>query len=1219
MDIENIVNKKVLVLDGAMGTLLQQKKLTDAEFKGDLFRDYSIDLTGIKDILCLTQPALIQQIHEDYLKAGADIITTNSFNANKFGLQEYYLEQYGYRINYASAQIARQAADKFSDSSRIVFVAGAMGPTKKSASMSPDINRPESRDVSFYELAEAYKEQAKGLIEGGVDILLVETVFDTLNAKAALYAINSIKNSDGRYVPVMVSGTIDDSGRILSGQTVEAFFNSLEPFGLFSIGLNCSFGADKMLPYLERLAVKSTVNVSAHPNAGLPNEKGDYEQSAIEMARQLEKFLGNGLVNIIGGCCGTTPDHVKALKRISDKYNPRVILPRSRTTRLSGLQSLGVKDATRLIKIGERTTVTGSKAFFKCIKEEQYEKAVQIAKQQVDAGADMLNISMDESMIDTKSALPHFIKLLSAEPDVASVPFMIDSSHFEVLEESVKLLQGKSIVNSISLKDGEDEFKEKARKIHDLGAAIVVMAFDEKGQGDTFDRKIEICSRVYRIWTEELNFPPEDLIFDPNVLSVGTGIPEHNHFAKDFIRSVQWIKQNLPYSKVNAGITNISFAYRGNNYLREVINSVFLHHCKEAGLDFAIINPEKIFKYDEIPAKLKRYVEDLVFYLRKDASERLLELATHYSSEGKQTATVLKWRKQSPEKRLAYAIENGNNMYLAKDVEDALKEKDSALELIEGPLMKGMNRVGESFGKGSTYLPQVIKSARVMNEAVELIMPYLEKEKRDLAKQFQKKKILLATVEGDVHDIGKNILSLVLKSNNFEVVDLGVMVPPEIILENIEKENPDIIGLSGLITPSLNKMAQFIKELEKRKITTPVLVGGATTSGLHTAVSLAPGYSGVVVHVPDASKSIEITNKLAGENADAFVNEIKTEQDKLRKLYRKRKADKRSVTFRDAKRKRYKYNYKVQQPVKPRLLGTKIFEDFDLNILRKYIDWTPFFHGWGLKGVFPKIFEKEKVGSEAKRVFNEAQDMLEEIIEDKLIHPKGIIGLFPANSDGDDILVFENERRNKIIKRIPMLRQQKLHDQDGYALSLSDFIAPVDSGIKDYFGGFAVTTGLGTEEHVQHFKQKGDSYNSIMFRLIADRLVEAFAEVLHEWVRKKYWGYEPHEDLSKEELIKEKYQGIRPAPGYPACPDHTLKRHLFELMDVEKKVGIELTESYAMKPASSVTGFYISHNASKYFGIGKIGKDQIQDYARRTKMDIDEAEKWLYSVLDYDE
>ncbi|MFO8233914.1 MAG: methionine synthase, partial [Bacteroidales bacterium] len=933
----------------------------------------------------------------------------------------------------------------------------------------------------------------------------------------------------------------------------------------------------------------------------------------------LEKFLSNGLVNIIGGCCGTTPDHVKAIKRISDKYNPRVILPRSRTTRLSGLQSLGVKEATRLMQIGERTTITGSKAFLQYIREEQYDKAVQIAKQQLEAGADMLNISMDESMIDTKSILPHFLKLLSAEPDVASVPFMIDSSHFEVLESSLKCLQGKSIVNSISLKDGEEKFNEQAKKIHDLGAAAVVMAFDEKGQGDTFDRKIEICSRVYQIWTDELKLPPEDLIFDPNVLSVGTGIPEHNHFAKDFIRSVQWIKQNLPYSKVNAGITNVSFAFRGNDYLREAMNSVFLHHCKEAGLDFAILNPEKIYKYDEVPAKLKRYIEDLVFYLRKDAAERLLELATHYSSEGKKTVAVSKWRKLSPEKRIVYAVESGNNMYLEKDLEEALQEQQyTALDLIEGPLMKGMNKVGESFGKGNTYLPQVIKSARVINEAVDIITPQLEKEKRASSEQYRNKKILLATVEGDVHDIGKNILSLVLQSNNFEVIDLGVMVPSEIIFENIEKEKPDIIGLSGLITPSLDKMTEFINELEKRNITIPVLVGGATTSPLHTAVNLAPRYSGVVIQIPDVSKSIEITNNLLGPDAESFIQDIKAEQERLHRSYRKRKADRRTVSFRDARRKRYKYDYKIQKPVKPKMLGTKVFGDVDLNILRKYIDWTPFFHGWGLKGVFPKIFEKGKVGTEAKRVFNEAQDMLEEIIEEKLIHPKGIIGLFPANSDGDDIIVFRNEKRDKIVMRIPMLRQQKLHDQNGYALSLSDFIAPVDSGIKDYFGGFAVTTGLDTEEHVQRFKQKGDSYNSIMFRLIADRLVEAFAEVLHEWVRKKYWGYEPQEDLSKKELIKEKYQGIRPAPGYPACPDHTLKKHLFELMEVENQVGITLTESFAMKPASSVTGFYISHNSSKYFGIGKIGKDQIRDYARRTKMDVDEAEKWLHSVLDYD-
>jgi 5-methyltetrahydrofolate--homocysteine methyltransferase len=1218
MDIQSIVKQKVLVLDGAMGTMIQNQELSEEDFKGSLFNNLPYELKGVNDVLCLTRPDIVKQIHKQYLDAGADIITTNSFNANEFSLKEYNIDSYSYQINFEAAKLAKEVIDAYKDEETPRFVAGTLGPTTKTASISPNINQPGLRDVSFDELVEVYYTQAKGLIDGGVDVLLVETIFDTLNAKAALYAINRLKSGKKIDIPVMVSGTIDDSGRTLSGQTVEAFFNSLQPFNLFSIGLNCSFGAEKLTTYLERLAVKSTVNVSAHPNAGLPNEFGNYDQSAIEMARQIEKYLANGLVNIVGGCCGTTPDHVKAISRISAKYNPRVILPHSRTTRLSGLQSLGIKDATRLIKVGERTNATGSKKFLRLVQEEKYQDALLVAKNQIEAGADILNISVDESMIDGKEVLPYLINLLSSEPDVASLPFMIDSSHFDVIESALKGIQGKAIVNSISLKDGEEKFREQALKIHQLGASAIVMAFDEKGQADTYERKIEISARAYEIWTNQLGLSPEDLIFDPNVLSIGTGIEDHNHYGKDFLMAVQWIKQNLPYSKVNAGISNVSFAFRGNEYLREVINSVFLHHCQNAGLDFAIVNPEKLYAYSDIPPKLVRYVEDMIFYLRKDAADRLLELAEKYGKKGKKKTEEVKWRKLAPEKRIAYAIENGINHYLGQDIRELVSRNTHPMDVIEGPLVSGMNKVGKLFGEGKMFLPQVIKSARVMNEAVDILMPHLEKEKDIHQTDLTSQKVLLATVEGDVHDIGKNILSLVLSSNNFDVVDLGVMVPNDQIIKRVHDEKPDILGLSGLITPSLDQMVDLLRDLEKENISIPVIVGGATTSAIHTAVKMAPVYSGVVIQVSDASKSVNVTNRLAGKESGKYIEDVKAEQDKLRKDYFRRKRERRKVSFRDARRQRYMYNYKGQKPVKPRMLGTKVFEDFDLNLLRKYIDWTPFFHGWGLKGVFPQILEKDKVGREAKRVFEEAQEMLGEIIDEKLIHPKGIIGLFPANSDADDILVFKNDERKKIVKRIPMLRQQQLRDKKGYALSLSDYIAPVDSGIKDYFGGFAVTTGLGTDEHVQRFKQKGDSYNSIMFRLIADRLVEAFAEVLHEWVRKKYWGYEPYEDLSKEELIKEKYQGIRPAPGYPACPDHSLKGHLFELMDVENEIGIELTDSYAMRPASSVSGFYIAHNASKYFGIGKIGKDQIRDYARRTKMEVKEAEKWLQSVLDYD-
>src|SRR6056297_2944571 len=817
IDVKSTVNRKILILDGAMGTMLQKEKLSEQQCRGEEYKDHPVELQGINGILNITQPSIVKRIHKLYLEAGADIITTNSFNANYYGLKEYFLENEVYKINYAAAKIAKEAVADYCDEAdnRPCFVAGALGPTGKTASISPDINQPSNRGVTFQEMAKVYKEQAQGLIDGGVDLLLIETVFDTLNAKAALFAINEIKKETARDIPVMVSGTIDESGRNLSGQTVEAFFNSLEPFNLFSVGLNCSFGADQMVPYLERLAIKSTVNVSAHPNAGLPNEFGDYDQSAIEMAQQIGKYLENGLVNIVGGCCGTTPEHVKAITRVANHYNPRVIMPHNRTTRLSGLHSLGVKDTTRLMKIGERTTVTGSKIFNQLIQEEKYEDALEVARQQVNAGADMLNISLDDGMIDTTKALPHFLRMISAEPDIATVPFMIDSSNFDVIVSSLKNLQGRAIVNSISLKDGEENFKQQARTIHKLGANVGIMAFDEKGQADSFERKVEICSRAYEIWTAELKLPPENIIFDPNVLTIGTGIEEHNHYGKDFIKAVQWIKQNLPYAKVNAGITNISFAFRGNDYLREIINSVFLYHCQNAGLDFAIINPGKIHDFSDIPERLKRYVEDLVFNLRKDATDRVLDVAEKYSKKGKTETIGLKWRKESAEKRVIYALQNGITHYINQDIKELSLQYDNPLEIIEGPLMKGMDKVGKLFSKGDMFLPQVIKSARVMNNAVASLMPGIEELQKEQGKEFSKEKVLLATVSGDVHDIGKNILSLVFQSNNFEIIDLGVMVPNDEIVKKVKEEQPALIGLSGLITPSLDNMIEVIQKLEK--------------------------------------------------------------------------------------------------------------------------------------------------------------------------------------------------------------------------------------------------------------------------------------------------------------------------------------------------------------------------------------------------------------------
>ncbi len=1213
------IKDQILVLDGAMGTMLIKENLEEKDYRGERFSNHSIPLKGMNDLLTLTKPDIVKAIHDKYLEAGADIITTNSFNANYFGLKEHALENYVHEINYQAAQLARAAVRDFSgkNSRKTRFIAGTMGPTLKMASISPEVDRPGYRDVHFDELVAAYQEQAQGLIDGGVDLIMVETVFDTLNAKAALYAVNTIRKKFGSDIPVMVSGTItEESGRNLSGQTVEAFYNSLQPFSLFSIGLNCSFGAEKLRPYLKRLAEKSAIYVSAHPNAGLPNEVGEYDQYADEMAAQTESFFQNGCVNIIGACCGSTPEHVKAIAEKAARYSPRKLEAHVKSTKLSGLQSLSVKDKTSLIKVSERTNVSGSRQMAKYLREENFEEALRLARDQIQLGADMLNISVDEPLIDSKRVMPEFLNLLSSEPDIAMVPFMIDSSHFDVIESGLKCLQGKSLVNSISLKDGEEDFKRKAEKIRDFGAAVVVMAFDEKGQADTYGRKVEICERAYEILTKKLAFPSEDIVFDPNVLAIGTGIEEHNNYGWDFLKSVEWIKRSLPYAKVNAGISNISFAFRGNDYLRNVINSVFLHHSRKAGVNFAILNPAQIYELEDIPEKLRRRVEDLIFNRRKDATERLLELTAEYGKEEKSIAPEKKWRDNRPEKRLRYALAHGIITYIREDVLELKDHYDRALNIIEGPLMEEMDKVGSSFAKGKMFLPQVIKSARVMKRAVSTLMPYIEKEST-IGKAGTKGKILLATVEGDVHDIGKNILSLVLNSNNFEVIDLGIMVPNDEILEAIDKEQPDLVGLSGLITPSLDHMAEFIEELEKRKYDIPVLVGGATTSSVHTAVRLAPRYSGVVVHCSDASKSISIVNKLLNSEAHLYKENIKQEQKDIKTRYEKRKRSRKFLPLKDARKHRYFYNYRKAKEVVPRLLGTKEFHDFDLKLLRKYIDWTPFFHGWGLKGVFPSILEKEKVGREASRLFDEAQEILDKIVNEKLLKPKGIIGLFPANSEGDDILIYKDDSRKKVLKRIPMLRQQQLRDKNGITFSLSDYIAPIDSGIKDYFGGFAVTSGFETEKYVKQFKEEGDSYNSVMFRLLSDRLVEAFAEVLHEWVRKKYWGYEPSENLSSEELIKEKYKGIRPAPGYPACPDHTLKKHIFELLKVKERIGISLTDSLAMKPASSVAGFYMAHDLSKYFGIGKIGKDQVADYAARANIGIDEAEKWLYPVLDY--
>ncbi len=1218
MNLNDIINKRILVLDGAMGTMIQKENLNEEDFRGSHFKEHNVPLKGLNDLLVITQPDIIKNIHSQYLDAGADIITTNTFNANYYSLKDYKLHSIVHDINYQAVKIAKDVTFLYNQNDdKPRFVAGTIGPTAKTASISPDIENPEYRDVSFDELVEVYYCQAKAMVKAGVDILLVETVFDTLNAKAALYAINRILKGSDREIPVMVSATIDESGRNLSGQTVEAFYNSMLPFSLFSIGLNCSFGADKMLPYLERLSVKANINVTAHPNAGFPNEMGEYDQKPAEMAEMIEVFCKNGLVNIVGGCCGSKPEHINEIAEISKKYSPRRIVKNPQTMRLSGLQSLGIKNKTGLIKISEKTNVNGSKKFADLIKNKNFADALEIARNQIQEGAYMINVNLDDSLIDAKKNMQIFLNYIAAEPDIANVPVMIDSSDFEVIRSGLKCLQGRSVVNYISLKDGEESFKQKAREIKELGAAVMVMAFDEKGQADTFERKIEICKRAYNILTNEIKFDPEDIIFDTNVLTIGTGIEKHNSYAVDFINSVKWIKNNLPHAKVNAGVSNISFAFRGNEYLRNIINSVFLHYCEKQGLDFAIVDPSKIIEYEKIPKEYRRPVEDLILNRRRDATEKVIDLSNKSAKHTKKDIQLEEWRTSSSREKIVYALCNGKSKYLEKDIMEYKKEnKCDSIDIIQGPLMEGMDEVGKLFSSGKMFLPQVIKSARIMNKAVKILMPDIEKESKELKSNIKKNKtkVLLATVEGDVHDIGKNIVSLILRCNNYEVIDLGVMVSNKKIVDIVEKEKPDIIGLSGLISPSLDKMLEVVKRLENKKIKIPVLVGGAATSELHTAVKIAPHYSGVVVHSIDAMSGITITNKLMEDDCENTVLNIKNKQEKLRKEYSLKRRGIKFLSIEEARKRRYKY--KKSKTVKPKLLGTKMFDRFEIKELENYIDWTPFFNGWGLKGKYPEIFEKERVGSEAERLFKEAHEMLEEIKVSKIIKPKGIIGIFPANSKDDDVLIFKNDNRKDVIAKIPMLRQQYVKDNSGYSLSLADFIAPFDSGMKDYLGGFAATAGIGIDDHLSYYKENGDSYKSIMFRLITDRLVEATAEIMHEKVRKKYWGYDPKENLSPEEVIKGKFKGIRPAVGYPSCPDHSLKKHLFDLMDVEHKIGISLTDIYAMKPASSVSGFYFANDASKYFGVGKIGKDQVNDYAKRIGEDLEKAEKWLYFAMD---
>ena len=1219
-DIREELRSRVLVLDGAMGTMIQTYRLKEEDYRGERFAAHGSDLRGNNDLLSITQPDIIRTIHEKYLEAGADIIETNTFNANRISMADYHLEELVYEMNLASARLAREAADKFTAMTpeKPRFVAGSLGPTNKTASLSPDVNRPGYRAVSFDDLKEVYKEQTKALLEGGVDVILLETVFDTLNAKAALFAIDEVVKKSGRRIPVMVSGTITDaSGRTLSGQTVEAFLNSISHIDLLSVGLNCSLGAKDMRPYLEEMSKKAPFYVSVYPNAGLPNQFGEYDESPEDMSGYIKDFLDHNFANIVGGCCGTTPDHIRAFAKIADEANNRKIPEKKHITRLSGLEPLSISQGVNFVNIGERTNITGSLKFARLIKEQKYEEALSVARSQVDGGAQIIDVNMDEAMLDSEKEMVNFLNLLASEPDIARLPIMIDSSKWEVIESGLKCVQGKAIVNSISLKEGEKIFRERAEKIKKYGAAAVVMAFDEQGQASNLERRIEICKRAYDILTNEIDFPPEDIIFDPNVLTVATGIEEHNNFAVDFIRSVRWIKENLPYAKTSGGISNLSFSFRGNNVVREAMHSAFLYHAINAGLDMGIVNPGMLQIYDDIPAELLQLVEDVILNRRPDATERLIEYAEKVKDSGKKEIKTDAWREGTVQERISHALVKGIVEYIEDDIEEARRQYNQALDVIEGPLMDGMNIVGDLFGSGKMFLPQVVKSARVMKKAVAVLLPYIEEEKKKNKDTSAAGKILLATVKGDVHDIGKNIVGVVLACNNYEIIDMGVMVPTEKILERAREEKASIIGLSGLITPSLEEMVHVASEMKRLDFNVPLLIGGATTSKIHTAVKTSPEYEHPVVHVKDASKSVAVVSKLLSREHDKYAAEIALDYQKLRDTYAGARQKIHYLSLEEASRNKMKIDWKHKPVYKPQFLGVKTFNDYPIAEIREYISWVYFFLVWQLKGRYPEILNHPKMGEEARKLFRDANQMLDRIIEEKMLRANGVIGFFPANSVGDDIEVYADENRDKVITTFRNLRNQTQKENGLPNLCLSDFIAPKDSGVADYIGAFAVTAGIGIEEHIKEFERNHDDYNSIMIKSLADRLAEAFTELLHLKIRKEYWGYAPDENLSFDDLILEKYQGIRPAHGYPACPDHSEKETLFNLLKAEENTGVKLTESFSMYPAASVSGLLFAHPDSKYFFVDKISKEQVVDYARRKNKDVTTMEKWLASNLNY--
>ncbi len=1217
------VTQRIIFLDGAMGTNIQRYRLAEGDYRGTRLADHPTSLKGNNDILSITNPEIIGDIHRGFLDVGADIIETNTFNATSVSQSDYGLDDPSFvrELNRSSAILARAVADEYTGQNpdKPRFVAGILGPTSKTLSLSPDVNDPGYRAISFDDLAADYANSLEGLLEGGADFLMIETIFDTLNAKAAIYAARRFARRTGEVVPLMISGTItDQSGRTLSGQTTEAFYYSVRHSEAFSIGLNCALGAEQLRRYVKDLGRVSQYPVSVHPNAGLPNEFGEYDETPEHMAEVMGAMAADGLVNIVGGCCGTTKEHIRRIVEACRGYAPRQIPEDPLTLRLSGLEPLEVAGHTGFVNVGERTNVTGSRKFARLIRDGNHEEALEIALNQVENGAQIIDINMDEAMLDSAAEMERFLKLLATEPNISRVPIMLDSSRFSVIEAGLKWVQGKSVVNSISLKEGEEEFLKHARIIRDYGAAAIVMAFDEEGQADTFERKINICRRSYDLLTTLAGFPGEDIIFDPNVFTIGTGIDEHRNYAVDFINATRWIRENLPLAKVSGGVSNVSFSFRGMDQVREAIHSVFLYHALQAGMSMGIVNAGQLTVYDEIPDELREVVEDLVLNRTGDATEKLLEIAERYAGRSSAREEDLSWREEPVEKRLSHALVKGITAYIETDVEEARQKLPRALHVIEGPLMDGMNVVGELFGSGKMFLPQVVKSARVMKQAVAYLEPFIEEEKGTDEKGSGKGRILLATVKGDVHDIGKNIVGVVLASNNFEIIDMGVMVSTEDILQKAREERVDIIGLSGLITPSLDEMVNAAGEMERQGFTIPLLIGGATTSKVHTAVKVAPRYSRPVVHVKDASLAVGITNRLLNTTArDDFAAEIAADHEKTRLKRAESTKAREYLTIHQAREARFVPDFSAEPPV-PAMLGVKHFRNYSIELLRKYIDWSFFFISWQMKGKYPMIFDDPQVGEEARRLYDDAQEMLDEIISEQALEARGAIFLYPAaRRDGDSIEMYTDESRTTVLARWHTLRQQKKKETLDYYLSLSDFIADRDSGINDYIGGFCTNAGFGLDEYVRRFKADGDDYREILAKIMADRLAEAFAERLHEEVRTTWWGYAPDEKLSNNELFAVRYQGIRPAPGYPPCPDHQDKALLFSLLRADE-LDMGLTESYMMVPAAATSGFYFSHPQSQYFGVGKLQRDQVEDWARRKGLTVQEAERWLQTVLAYE-